>query len=99
MASNQDSPQLPKENISWKFVERPKGEYVPSKQFKSETEAAPKASDVKDGQILVEILYASIDPAMRPRMNGESFRILLPFFPLIVTILWRDARIGTCPND
>ena len=77
--------ELPKENVSIHFVERPQGEFVPEKQFRREVTPAPKAEDVKDGQILVETLYASIDPAMRPRMNGNgpstNAIILSPYTP------------------
>ncbi|KAJ0117331.1 nadp-dependent leukotriene b4 12-hydroxydehydrogenase [Diaporthe amygdali] len=47
------------------LAERPKGDIVPGKTFQQKQGPAPKAEDLKDGQILVETLYLSLDPAMR----------------------------------
>ncbi|KAK9769580.1 putative NADP-dependent leukotriene B4 12-hydroxydehydrogenase [Seiridium cardinale] len=49
--------------------ERPKGDIVKGQTFKSKTEEAPTADQLKDGQILVEALYLSLDPAMRGWLN------------------------------
>lgn len=65
------------ENVSIVLAERPKGEMIPEKTFKRKTSPAPKEQDLKDGQILVELLYASVDPAMRPRLNGTAIAIAL----------------------
>ncbi|KXS18946.1 NAD(P)-binding protein [Gonapodya prolifera JEL478] len=52
------------------FVNRPKpGKLDPSFVFKSVSKPRPKASDLKDGEILVKNLYLSFDAAMRAWMG------------------------------
>lgn len=53
------------QSLSIVLAERPKGAIVPGKTFKQKLSPAPRASDLKDGQILIETLYLSLDPAMR----------------------------------
>lgn len=52
-------------NTSVVLAERPKGDIVPGKTFHQKQGPAPRAEDLKDGEILVETLYLSLDPAMR----------------------------------
>ena len=40
--------------------------------FKIEERPYPKESELKDGEVLIENLYLSLDPAMRGWMNGKS---------------------------
>ena len=47
------------------LVERPTGSIVPGKTFRQRSVAAPTEADLKDGQLLLECLYVSFDPAMR----------------------------------
>ncbi|KAK4131041.1 NAD(P)-binding protein [Trichocladium antarcticum] len=47
------------------LVERPTKGIVPGKTFRQRTVAAPTAADLRDGQLLLECLYVSFDPAMR----------------------------------
>lgn len=56
---------MSRQNISVVLAERPKGAIVPGKTFHQKQEPAPKASDLKDGEVLLETLYLSLDPAMR----------------------------------
>lgn len=56
------------------LAERPTGNVEVGKTFKLEKGPAPTADQLKDGEILVEALYLSLDPAMRGWLNG----MLLP---------------------
>ncbi|KAH6847253.1 hypothetical protein B0I37DRAFT_354021 [Chaetomium sp. MPI-CAGE-AT-0009] len=47
------------------LVERPTGSIVPGKTFRQRSVAAPTEADLKDGELLLECLYVSFDPAMR----------------------------------
>ncbi|KAK6224048.1 hypothetical protein LQW54_000194 [Pestalotiopsis sp. IQ-011] len=55
--------------VTYYLNERPKGDIVHGKTFRSEKSEAPTADQLKDGQILVEALYLSLDPAMRGWLN------------------------------
>ena len=63
---------MARENLTFRLAERPKGPIQEGKTFKLEKSAAPTASELKDGEILVEALYLSLDPAMRGWLNGTS---------------------------
>jgi hypothetical protein len=53
------------------LAERPgRGEIIPGKTFALKTEKLPTESDLKDGEILLEAIYLSLDPAMRGWLNG-----------------------------
>jgi NADPH-dependent curcumin reductase CurA len=53
------------------LAERPTGNIVPGKTFRQRLVPAPTEADLKDGQILVEALYLSLDPAMRGWLNDK----------------------------
>ena len=53
------------------LAQRPKANIVPGETFVLKTNEAPKASDLKDGEVLFQSLYLSLDPAMRGWLNGE----------------------------
>ncbi|KAL7787447.1 NAD(P)-binding protein [Trichoderma ceciliae] len=57
------------ENLSIVLAERPTGEIVPGTTFTQKITPALTSADVKDGEILVEALYLSLDPAMRAWLN------------------------------
>ncbi|KAH0529292.1 hypothetical protein TsFJ059_004059 [Trichoderma semiorbis] len=57
------------DNLSIVLAERPTGEIVPGTTFKQKISPAPTSADIKDGEILVEALYLSLDPAMRAWLN------------------------------
>jgi len=61
------------------LAKRPTSTIVPSETFSFKSNPMISESDVKDGQILVEALYLSLDPAMRGWMNGPS--CFPPLFP------------------
>ncbi|KAI0486714.1 hypothetical protein F4859DRAFT_311298 [Xylaria cf. heliscus] len=60
---------MARENKTYVLAQRPKAHIVPGETFKLEKAPAPTADDLKDGQVLVEVLYLSLDPAMRGWIN------------------------------
>ncbi|KAI8953899.1 hypothetical protein F4801DRAFT_65350 [Xylaria longipes] len=60
---------MARENKTFVLAQRPKTHVVPGETFKLEKGPAPTADDLQDGQILVESLYLSLDPAMRGWLN------------------------------
>ncbi|KAI1210131.1 uncharacterized protein F4807DRAFT_423914 [Annulohypoxylon truncatum] len=56
---------MARKNLTFHLAERPKGNIVPGKTFNLVETDAPTADDLKDGQLLVENIYLSLDPAMR----------------------------------
>ncbi|KAH7123943.1 NADP-dependent leukotriene B4 12-hydroxydehydrogenase [Dendryphion nanum] len=51
------------------LAERPKGDIVPGKTFTIKQHPLPQASSLKDGEVILQILYLSLDPAMRGWLN------------------------------
>jgi NADPH-dependent curcumin reductase CurA len=51
------------------LAERPKDDIVVGKTFEKRTAPLPSPSELKDGEVLVEVLYLSLDPAMRGWLN------------------------------
>lgn len=75
-----DKPILRKRNImsqsTYKSVvlaKRPTSVIVPGETFNLKENPMISAADLKDGQVLVEVLYLSLDPAMRGWLNGNPF--------------------------
>lgn len=56
---------MARDNLSIVLAERPTAEIIPGTTFTQKTAPAPTPEDLQDGQILVETLYISLDPAMR----------------------------------
>lgn len=61
---------MARDNLSVILVERPTDDIIPGQTFHQKTSPAPSPDDLKDGEILVEALYLSLDPAMRAWLNG-----------------------------
>lgn len=59
-----------RQNLTYYLAERPTGNIVHGKTFRQEKTEAPTADQLKDGEVLVEALYMSLDPAMRGWLNG-----------------------------
>lgn len=76
--------------LSVVLAERPKGPIVPGKTFHHKFVPAPQASDLKDGEILLETLYLSLDPAMRGWL--DDVRSYLP--PVGIGEVMRGSVIG-----
>lgn len=69
---------MTRKNSTFYFAERPQGLIVPGKTFKLVESDAPTADDLEDGQVLVEVIYLSVDPGMRSVLYGRLF-YLFPF--------------------
>lgn len=75
---------------SIQLAERPKDQIVPGKTFTAKTQSLPSASSLKDGQVLFQSLYLSLDPAMRGWLNDT--RSYVP--PVKIGETMRGAVIG-----
>jgi NADPH-dependent curcumin reductase CurA len=60
---------MARDNLSIHLAERPKGDIIPGTTFSQKRTPIPSPADLKDGEILVEALYLSLDPAMRTYLN------------------------------
>jgi NADPH-dependent curcumin reductase CurA len=80
---------MARQSLSYVLVNRPKDKVVPGETFHQKKTDAPTASDLKDGQILVETLYLSLDPAMRNWL--DDVRSYVP--PVKVGEVMRGAGI------
>ncbi|KAH7159654.1 hypothetical protein B0J13DRAFT_110337 [Dactylonectria estremocensis] len=56
---------MARDNLSITLAERPTTDIIPGQTFAQQIAPAPTPGELKDGQILVEVLYLSLDPAMR----------------------------------
>ena len=54
------------------LAKRPTDDIIPGETFRLERASAPKASDLRDGEVLLEARYLSLDPAMRGWLRGKS---------------------------
>lgn len=54
------------------LAERPKDTIIPGETFAIKTTPKPTAADLKDDEVLIELLYLSLDPAMRGWLNGTQ---------------------------
>lgn len=53
------------------LAKRPTSLIVPGETFTVKEHEVVKAEDLKDGEVLVDTLYLSLDPAMRGWLNGK----------------------------
>lgn len=53
------------------LAQRPKAAIIPGETFTLKENPILTGADLKDGQVLVETLYLSLDPAMRGWLNGN----------------------------
>ncbi|XXH01576.1 sphingosine N-acyltransferase lag1 [Hypoxylon texense] len=63
-------------NHEFQLAERTEGPIVPGRTFKLVETEMPTAADLKEGQVLIETYYLSLDPAMRGWI--QVFRSYLP---------------------
>lgn len=64
---------MPINNEQVVLAERPKDEIIPGTTFHHKTVPAPTEADLEAGDVLVEVLYLSLDPAMRGWLNSMSY--------------------------
>lgn len=57
-------------NVRVVLEERPTESIIPGRTFRKETVPVPSPKDLQDGEILVEVLLISMEPAMRGWLNG-----------------------------
>ncbi|PMB68206.1 putative NADP-dependent oxidoreductase YfmJ [Beauveria bassiana] len=62
---------MPVDNLQIVLAERPKDEIIPGQTFHQRVTPAPTEADLADGDVLVEVLYVSLDPAMRGWLNDD----------------------------
>lgn len=72
------------------LAERPKPNIVPGKTFTTKQLPIPTASSLKDGEVLFQTLYLSLDPAMRSWLNDA--RSYVP--PVQIGEVMRGYGIG-----
>lgn len=63
---------MTRDNLEIVLAERPTTDIIPGRTFTQKTGKAPTPADLQDGQILVETLYLSLDPAMRGWLRGKQ---------------------------
>jgi NADPH-dependent curcumin reductase CurA len=72
------------------LAERPQAEIVAGQTFTPKQHSIPTASDLKDGEVLFQTLYLSLDPAMRGWLNPT--RSYIP--PVEIGAVMRGSGIG-----
>ena len=72
------------------LAERPTDLIVPGKTFAAKRQTVPKPSALKDGEVLFQTLYLSVDPAMRGWLNDKRSYIA----PVQIGEIMRAAGIG-----
>ncbi|EME42631.1 hypothetical protein DOTSEDRAFT_64408 [Dothistroma septosporum NZE10] len=81
---------LPSTYTSIHLADRPK-DHVTADTFKSQKNKTPSSSDLKDGQVLYQASYLSLDPAMRGWLNDT--RSYIP--PVKIGAVMRGNGVGT----
>jgi NADPH-dependent curcumin reductase CurA len=72
------------------LAERPQSNIVAGKTFKPKQQPTPTSTDLKDGEVLFQTLYLSLDPAMRGWLNPT--RSYIP--PVEIGAVMRGSGIG-----
>jgi NADPH-dependent curcumin reductase CurA len=72
------------------LAERPQASIVAGKTFTPKQHSIPSVSDLKDGEVLFQTLYLSLDPAMRGWLNPT--RSYIP--PVEIGAVMRGSGIG-----
>ena len=86
------SPTLPQTYTTLTLATRPKSTIVPGQTFTTNTtNKTPQPSTLKDGQILYQTLYLSLDPAMRGWLNDTRSYIK----PVQIGEVMRGSSVGT----
>ncbi|OCL09540.1 NAD(P)-binding protein [Glonium stellatum] len=72
------------------LAERPTGDIIIGSTFKLQSHPAPKEADLRDGEVIFETRYLSLDPAMRGWLN--DVRSYVP--PVKIGETMRGAAVG-----
>ncbi|KAJ9659527.1 hypothetical protein H2198_003103 [Neophaeococcomyces mojaviensis] len=82
---------LPKTYTTLTLAARPKSTIVPGETFQTKTtNTTPSASSLKNGQVLYQTLYLSLDPAMRGWLNDTRSYIK----PVQIGEVMRGSSVG-----
>ena len=54
------------------LAKRPTSDIIPGETFETKQHPVPKAEDLKDGEVIFQSIYLSLDPAMRGWINGKQ---------------------------
>lgn len=84
------APPPPRQSLQLELAERPTGAIIPGRTFRQRILAAPTAADLDDGDVLLELLYLSLDPAMRGWLNDA--RSYLP--PVALGAVMRGSGLA-----
>ncbi|KPI37828.1 putative NADP-dependent oxido YfmJ [Cyphellophora attinorum] len=74
------------------LAKRPAANIIPGETFRLESAKAPTETDLKDGEVLFEARYLSLDPAMRGWLNDT--RSYVP--PVQIGETMRGYAVGVC---
>ncbi|TWU70484.1 hypothetical protein ED733_000308 [Metarhizium rileyi] len=81
---------MKQDNLSIVLAERPTAAIIPGQTFHQNTAPIPAPGGLQDGEVLVETLYLSLDPAMRGWLNDT--RSYLP--PVKIGATMRGATVA-----
>jgi len=85
------APNLPPTYTTLTLAKRPKSTIIPGETFQTNTtNKTPSPSSLKDGQIIYQTLYLSLDPAMRGWLNNT--RSYIP--PVQIDETMRGSSVG-----
>lgn len=77
------------------LAKRPTAQIVPGETFEKKEHPMVTEADLKDDQVLVEVLYLSLDPAMRGWLNG-TYLLLFSSSPISQQwMIWRGTLLIT----
>ncbi|KAK0611474.1 hypothetical protein B0T14DRAFT_328827 [Immersiella caudata] len=62
---------MSRQSLQIELAVRPEGDVIPGKTFRQRILPAPTEADLQDGQVLLETLYLSFDPAMRGWLDDK----------------------------
>jgi hypothetical protein len=72
------------------LAERPKDDIIPGQTFTEKSHPLPSPSKLQPGEVILQVLYLSLDPAMRPWLN--PVRSYIP--PVEIGAIMRGYGIG-----
>ncbi|KAL2176584.1 uncharacterized protein P884DRAFT_245044 [Thermothelomyces heterothallicus CBS 202.75] len=81
---------MARQSLQLELAERPTGAIVPGRTFRQRRVPAPTEADLREGELLLECLYVSFDPAMRGWLDDR--RSYVP--PVRIGEVMRAATIA-----
>ena len=77
------------------LAKRPQSTIAPGETFTIKTQKVLTGADLKDGQVVFQTLYLSLDPAMRGWLNGKRSHCRYPFAVMVVAYGVRRVMLDT----